>query len=521
MAPDRSSKGKGRKTREDRREEAESPRKAVKHTDKQLGRTGSGDSQSHRGNSPSKSALRKETSKPAQDDVSDVEMQDAPEVESSASEPGSGTEDVPESPLKVAKEDLKKSLKLGRKIGLPSKFSERTHHEWLKKAESAFTEKYEKSPKAGHENNGKDEWLLTGIEELKGKLHALAEQVPDVVRNKSNYVDRLLDENNEELVRYIGCLCLGSTKANWNDMLTDSKARKAIVVGVVARALKEHVFGDYLFGADNDFRKELEDLDRTFKQHEGFERAQERAKEVKNHRIDKDAFQDSTVLLCQQMIKLLAPLWDGANKMSELDMERLREIIKFAARLARMIRLAPDVVYYWPPTFKDEEFEPARMEAINLEYMIQTSPYDKVTNSHGERAVLREGKKSEESEAIVRIVAFPGIVAYRQYGGILADNEIHHESVLNRGYPEDVRERFGEPTTAKKGFRSRLISKSVVYLVWGKQRLLTKEAGTSAHLDAMRDGKMGKYTIDSQEVLELYALWQKENPAKAKASGRK
>lgn len=221
------------------------------------------------------------------------------------------------------------------------------------------------------------------------------------------------------------------------------------------------------------------------------------------------------------MIKLLAPLWNGAHRMSELDSDRLWDIIDLAAHLAELIRLAPDVVYYWPPTFKDEEFEPARMEAINLEYMIQSSPYDKVTNSHGERAVLREGKKSDESEAIVRIVAFPGIVAYRQYGGLLADNEIGHEKVLNRGYPEDVRERFGEPTTAKKGFRSRLISKSVVYLVWGKQRLLTKEAGTSAHLEAMRDGKMAKYTKDSQEVVELYALWQKEKTAKAKASGRK
>lgn len=226
------------------------------------------------------------------------------------------------------------------------------------------------------------------------------------------------------------------------------------------------------------------------------------------------------------MVKLLTPLWDGIDErkkpihgMSNADRDRLVDIIEHAVQVANLIRLTPDVVYYWPPTFKDEEFEPARMESINLEDMIQNSPYDRVTNSHGERAVLRDANKSDESEAIVRIVAFPGIVAYRRYGGLLAQNEIDHEGVMSRGFPKDVRDRYGAPKTAKSGFRSRLISKSVVYLVWGKQRLLTKEAGTSAHLDAMRDGKMSRYTEDSKEVVELYALWKRNNSTKS--GGRK
>lgn len=214
-----------------------------------------------------------------------------------------------------------------------------------------------------------------------------------------------------------------------------------------------------------------------------------------------------------QLAKLLTPFWSdqGAVDLSTGKRgDELAAIISLAAKIAELIRRASDVVYYWPPAFKDEEFDPARMEAINLCQMIQSSPYDKKKVGGVQRAVLREGLEHQK-EAIVRIVTFPGIVAYRQYGGRLAAAELAAEGEAEKGQPEDVlraRDRFGQGVTAKQGFRSRLITKSVVYLEWGQQRLLTKEAGTSAHLDAVRDDNTSKYTDDSSRIKELYTWYQ-------------
>lgn len=192
--------------------------------------------------------------------------------------------------------------------------------------------------------------------------------------------------------------------------------------------------------------------------------------------------------------------------------EGLYSIVIHAGQLGRMMRLASDVVYYWPPTFKDEEFEPSRMEALNVIEMIEGSPYTKVEVNGRERAVLKEGRENE-SEAIVRVVCFPGLVAYRRFGGELAKKEIEAEK-QGMPVPADVqahRRRGGEkPLAVDQGIRSRVIRKSLVLLQWSKQRLLTKEAGTSSHIDAVRDDNMSKYEKDYAGFVELYSFAEKK-----------
>lgn len=217
-----------------------------------------------------------------------------------------------------------------------------------------------------------------------------------------------------------------------------------------------------------------------------------------------------------QLSKLLAPLWSADLK--PVAKKQLTSIIKLAAKIAELIRKAPDVVYYWPPAFKDEEFEPARMEAYNLEQMIENSPYDKRKVGGYHRAVLKD-PKSANTEAIVRIVAFPAIVAYRQYGGKLAVAELRAEEAADHQpltAPElrQPRDRYNNLITPKQGFRSRLINKSVVHLAWGQQRLLTKEAGTSAHLDAVRDNKTATRYKNSGEIIELTTWYDNVKPSK-------
>lgn len=200
----------------------------------------------------------------------------------------------------------------------------------------------------------------------------------------------------------------------------------------------------------------------------------------------------------------------------------IAEIVALAASLARHMREQRDVLYYWPPTFKDEEFEPARMECLNLKHMITESPYDKKEINGIERAVLREGYE-DSKQAIVRVVAWPGLVAYRQHGGELAKQELaaedskRHERDGGLAVPPDVqahRKRIAsreKGLTGDEGFRTRVLCKSVVSLQWGKQRLLTKEAGTSRHIDAMKGkGEVGmeKYDEDYKGCLELWDIYQ-------------
>lgn len=242
----------------------------------------------------------------------------------------------------------------------------------------------------------------------------------------------------------------------------------------------------------------------------GFYRTKERAKKIESLGGVADDVDFAINKLTVQLGYLLAPLSGlgveqrslGARMLSEI-----RKVVAQAAEISQSIRATKDVVYYWPPTFKDEEFEPSRMECLNLDDMISNSPYDKKkVQGSFERAILRAGQENR-SEAIVRVVCFPGLVAYRQHGGELGRKEVEAELEQRSFHPQDVQAsyaRSGDKLDPNNGFRSKVICKSLVHLQWGKQRLLTREAGTSAHLDAMKAGNMKKYEDDTKHHVELY-----------------
>lgn len=258
----------------------------------------------------------------------------------------------------------------------------------------------------------------------------------------------------------------------------------------------------------------------------GFYRTEQRLQTIKRY-VDEErtdaaqlSLKKAIVKLSLQLEQLILPFWKICGRTGSLlaqdDRKALFEIVSIAADLSRWLRRVPHTVYYWPPTFKDEEFEPARMECLNLEYMTTHSPYNK-KGSHGrERAELAKGEEAR-GEAIVRVVCFPGLVAYRQGGGALAQQLLEDESARPDHAPPDVkaRERLArrgaDALTGNEGFRTKIICKSVVHLVWGKQRLLTREAGTSAHIDAMRDQSQ-KYENDYQGFKELYDIFRERTP---------
>ena len=69
----------------------------------------------------------------------------------------------------------------------------------------------------------------------------------------------IIKDWNEQLVRYVGCIAQGGIKGeeDWKDLLTDQKCRQALVLGVLGRALKEHVFNHLCFGGSEQLLDEL------------------------------------------------------------------------------------------------------------------------------------------------------------------------------------------------------------------------------------------------------------------------
>ncbi|EME82946.1 uncharacterized protein MYCFIDRAFT_90185 [Pseudocercospora fijiensis CIRAD86] len=351
-----------------------------------------------------------------------------------------------------------------------------------------------------------------GLIRTRGSQASVEDETPSAGRSPTKNL--LGKPENAQVVRYIGCLAIGGPKGEdgWAELLADQGCRKALVVGIIGRALKEHVFGSLWFGATAEQLTRLEDMERSrvMMDKDGFSRTKMRAEVVKGFAASEDDVEFAINKINLQLSSMLAPFWQQATRVPPSVHWKLKQIVRKAAEASRAMRQQEDVVYYWPPTFKDEEFEPARMECYNLNEMISHSPYDK-TKVQGkfERAMLREGEE-QRSEAIVRVVCFPGLVAYRQHGGDMAVEEMQADERENSHAPEDVRRarmRFGEKLDVNHGFRSRVLCKSVVQLQWGQQRLLTREAGTSAHIDAVKAGNMRRYEDDSKAFRELHHLF--------------
>ncbi|KAK5171135.1 uncharacterized protein LTR77_004279 [Saxophila tyrrhenica] len=353
--------------------------------------------------------------------------------------------------------------------------------------------------------------------------------------------DLLHNQSNAYLIKTIGSIAQGGNDhvSGWAELFARHECRKSLVAGIVGRALKDHVFSKLYFGASKAFDEELAALEIDQVHRDGFFRTKYRQSEINKYKNagDRETFHLAVARLTLELEKMLLPLWELGSKSkskartarwSDEDRQNLAEIIMVAANLSRSIRRTGDVVYYWTHTFKDEEFDPGRMECLNLTDMIKKSPYKKENIDGHERAIL-DKTRANESEAIVQIVCFPGLVAYRRGGGKLAQRVLDEEEKATRRkeekatrreekrLPEDVkaqRKRFAardQQLTGNEGFRTKMISKYVVHLEWGKQHLLTKEAGTSRHMDAMqgRNGRsMALYEKDFEDCVELWNVYQ-------------
>lgn len=110
------------------------------------------------------------------------------------------------------------------------------------------------------------------LNDLKASLLKFAEGFGDSIRMpREDILDALLQEKNEHLVRFIGCLAMGGKRGidGWLDLLADGECRKALLFGIVGRAVKEHVFTELWFGATDELKEILSKEEKSLVHQDG------------------------------------------------------------------------------------------------------------------------------------------------------------------------------------------------------------------------------------------------------------
>lgn len=108
------------------------------------------------------------------------------------------------------------------------------------------------------------------------RMYALRDSVENFARlfpamQDEAFFDELVHSDHAELIWYIGCLSLAGDEgeASWKKLLADGECRKALVVGIVGRAVKEDVFSALYFGPPDHLVRELQEQEILDVNHDG------------------------------------------------------------------------------------------------------------------------------------------------------------------------------------------------------------------------------------------------------------
>lgn len=121
-------------------------------------------------------------------------------------------------------------------------------------------------------DEARDQTVCQAMNTLKERLASLAHSLPTFASiDRSLLLDRLLSPEYAQTVRYIGCLALGGSKGeqSWEELMADVPCREALVYGILARALKEAVFGELWFGGTEAQETELKKMEQDQVQQDG------------------------------------------------------------------------------------------------------------------------------------------------------------------------------------------------------------------------------------------------------------
>lgn len=112
-------------------------------------------------------------------------------------------------------------------------------------------------------NAQKDYRVCKGLGFLIDEIEMYAEAFATFDTKGSTFMRSGLTEENRQLIRYIGCIAQGGRNGihGWSTLLTDTTCRQALVVGIIGRALEEHVFSSLFFGGDKALIERLHEME--------------------------------------------------------------------------------------------------------------------------------------------------------------------------------------------------------------------------------------------------------------------
>ncbi|GAB7344163.1 hypothetical protein MBLNU457_2056t1 [Dothideomycetes sp. NU457] len=299
-----------------------------------------------------------------------------------------------------------------------------------------------------------------------------------------------------ELVMYAGYVgdCGDRGEVGWDELLSKPDLRVALVCGIIWKIVKERVLESLFFGATEAQIKSLAAQEKSMEKSDGFERTAARADLISTwYPLDsksgpplKAQCTTALALQLQSLLIRLDPHWHMAPGMPSKSLYRhsthnyadasklandpffreLHYIVRSAATLNNLIRMQPDIVFYWVPVYRGMEFELERMTCANLWPVQRSSPFNDP-----------DADVDPDVKALVRIVCFHGLTSYRRGGGDQARYMLEREKRKGyfepggQGEEDGVRPpRKGEDVDVDSGFRSRVLAKAIVALSWGAER---------------------------------------------------
>lgn len=178
--------------------------------------------------------------------------------------------------------------------------------------------------------------------------------------------------------------------------------------------------------------------------------------------------------ITMQIERLLRPIRELDYKLISTG-KPTQEQIPYATDLGRITRAAVaantvlrengNVVYYFQPVFKDEEFEPERMECQNLLETRAKCPYPGV-DTKGKEVPANDPRGDPTDQCLVRIVCSYGCVAHRKGGGDLGKQMLEdEEDQPDLSLPPEARpkkgakEFYGRVITHEDGFRTKTVAR--------------------------------------------------------------
>ncbi|KAH9863772.1 hypothetical protein J1614_009704 [Plenodomus biglobosus] len=284
-----------------------------------------------------------------------------------------------------------------------------------------------------------------------------------------------------ETARVVGCVGSGGPggKTGWDELFVQEGKRRALVCAVVGNVLVEQVFRHGFFGGGEEHEEALRRLEERFREDDGFLRNTHYAEYIarvldgsptseSEFRLP-HTFNNHVIHIIQALWTHLKPLYKFCSTHTDTApippalFAKLHNIVTHAGLLSLLMQLDKHTVYHFEPLFKEDNYNPQRMECMNRAEMAQQNPHtalDKVNEAERERrAALSEAEKlrAKGDDALTQITIMNGLVAYRLGGW-----ETKNSTALDPKYEVSAYE--------EQGVRVRVLTHGWVYCRWGRAR---------------------------------------------------